>query len=322
MRIFVAGASGAIGRRLVPRLVERDHEVTGTTRSPEKTPWIARMGARPVVVDGLDADAVTRAVQAAQPEVIIHQLTSLAEAADLKRFDEGFAATNRLRTAGIDHLTRAARAAGTRRLIAQNFTGWPNIREGGPVKTEEDPLDPDPPATMRETMAAIQHLEAIVTAADDLDGLALRYGFLYGPGTDFGGGGSIPDLVRKRQLPIIGNGAGVWSFIHIDDAAAATVAAVERGSSGVYNVVDDEPAPVAEWLPMFAEAVGARPSRRLPVWLGRMFVGEAGVSMMTRIRGSSNAKAKRELGWRPRYRTWRDGFRVGLADEPALVAAD
>jgi nucleoside-diphosphate-sugar epimerase len=321
MRIFVAGASGAIGRRLVPLLVEQGHEVTGTTRSPEKTSWIARLGARPVVVDGLDADAVMRAVRAAEPEVIIHQMTSLAGWKDLKRLDDGFAVTNQLRTRGTDYLIRAARAVGTRRLIAQSYAGLTNIREGGPVKTEDDPYDPDPPQGMRESVAAIRHLEAVVPGANGIEGLVLRYGPLYGPGTSLGEGGLYPEMVGKRQFPIVGDGDGVWSFVHVDDAAAATVAAVERGAPGVYNIVDDEPAPVAEWLPWLAESLGAKPPRRLPVWLGRMLAGEVGIVMMTQLRGASNAKAKRELGWAPRYRSWRTGFREGLAEEPVLLAA-
>ena len=317
MKIFVAGASGAIGRRLVPQLIDQGHDVTGTTRSPRNTGLIARMGARPVVLDGLDADAVTRAVRAAEPEVVIHQMTSLAHPMDMKKFDVGFAITNRLRTEGTDHLVRAARAAGARRLIAQSYSGLTNIREGGPVKTEADPYDPDPPQRMRESVAATRHLEAIVPAAEGLEGLVLRYGPLYGPGTSLGEGGHYLELMHKRQFPIVGDGGGLWSFIHVDDAVSATVAAIERGAPGIYNIVDDEPAPVAEWLPWLAETLGAKPPRRVPVWLGRMFVGEVGIVMSTQLRGSSNAKAKRELGWSPRWSTWRDGFRAGLADRPA-----
>ena len=320
MKIFVAGASGAIGRRLVPKLVAQGHEVTGTTTSPRNTATIARMGARPVVLDGLDSEAVLRAVQAAAPEAIIHQMTALAGWNDLKHFDAGFAVTNRLRTEGVDHLIRAARAAGTRRLIVQGFASLASIREGGPVKTEDDPFDPNPPEAMRNTFAALQHLESSVTAATDLEGLVLRYGFIYGPGTSLDEGGEYPKLVRKRQFPIVGDGGGVWSFTHVDDAATAAVIGVERGAPGVYNIVDDEPAPVETWLPAFAEAAGAKPPRRFPVWLGRMFVGEPGVMMMTQVRGASNAKAKRELGWRPAHPTWRDGFVEALASPAARAA--
>jgi nucleoside-diphosphate-sugar epimerase len=324
MKIFVAGASGAIGRRLVPRLVAQGHDVVGTTRSAHNRATIARMGAQPVVLDGLDAEAVMRAVVAARPEVVIHQMTSLAGPMDLKKFDQHFAMTNRLRTEGVDNLIRAARAAGARRLIAQSYSGMTNIREGGPVKTEDDPYDPDPPQEMRASAAAFRHLEAVVPAAEGLEGLVLRYGPLYGPGTSLGEGGLYPELMHQRKFPIVGDGGGLWSFVHVDDAASATVAAVERGAPGIYNIVDDEPAPVAEWLPWLAEALGAKPPRRVPVWLGRMFVGDVGVMMMTQLRGSSNAKAGRELGWRPRWSTWRDGFREGLSDraaQPLLVAS-
>ena len=313
MKIFVAGASGAIGRRLVPQLIDQGHDVTGTTRSPRNTGLIARMGARPVVLDGLDAEAVTRAVTAAEPEVVIHQMTSLASPMDLKRFDVGFAVTNRLRTEGVDHLIRAARAAGARRLIAQSYSGLTNIREGGPVKTEADPYDPDPPQGMRESVAATRHLEAIVPAAEGLEGLVLRYGPLYGPGTSLGEGGLYPELMHKRKFPIVGDGGGIWSFAHIDDAAGATVAAIERWTPGeVYNVCDDEPAPVREWLPYYAEVLGAKPPRRVPRWLARLFVGDFGASIMTDLRGASNEKAKRELGWTPRWPSWRQGFREAL----------
>jgi 2-alkyl-3-oxoalkanoate reductase len=319
MKVFLAGATGAIGRRLVPQLTERGHVVVGTTRSPERTARLRAAGVEPVVVEGLDHDGVLRAVTAARPEVIVHQLTALTGVRDIRRFDDQFALTNRLRTEGLDHLLEAARATGVRRFVAQSFTGWPNIREGGPLKTEEDPLDPDPPSQMRRTLAAIRHLEERVAGASDLEGLVLRYGGLYGPGTTLGEGGEHEQMVRRRRFPIIGDGAGIWSFTHIDDAAAATVAAIERGPRGVYNIVDDDPAPVSVWLPHLADALGAKPPLRLPVWLGRLAAGEAAVSLMTQIRGSSNAKAKRELGWTPRYASWRDGFRHGLADPPAPI---
>ncbi len=320
MKIFVAGASGAIGRRLVPKLVEQGHDVTGTTRSAGNTALIARLGAQPVVLDGLDPDAVMRAVGAAEPEVVIHQMTSLTGWSDIKRFDEGFAMTNRLRTEGVDNLIRAAQAAGARRLLVQSYSGLTNIREGGSVKTEDDPYDPNPPRGVSESFAAIRHLEAVVPAAEGLEGLVLRFGPLYGPGTSLGEGGVYPELVHKRQFPIVGDGGGIWSFVHVDDAASATVAAVERGAPGIYNIVDDEPAPVAEWLPWLAEVIGAKPPRRVPAWLGRLFVGETGIMMLTQLRGSSNAKAKRELGWAPRWSTWRDGFDKGLSDRPARAA--
>jgi 2-alkyl-3-oxoalkanoate reductase len=310
MKVFVAGAAGAIGRQLLPRLAAQGHQVTAATRSPGKAAMLRELGAEPVVVDGLDAIAVGEAVARAEPEVVIHQMTALSGSTDLRRFDRMFAVTNQLRTQGTDNLLAAAAAAGVRRFIAQGYTGWPNSREGGPVKTEADPLDPSPPAMQRESLAAIRHLERVVPAASPVQGIVLRYGSFYGPGAsdDFVG------LIRKRRLPVIGDGAGVWSFLHIRDAAAATLAAMEQGAPGVYNVVDDEPASVAEWLPYVARAVGARAPRRVPAWLGRLAAGEVGVSMMTQIRGSSNAKAKRELGWRPVWPSWRDGFSRGLAD--------
>jgi 2-alkyl-3-oxoalkanoate reductase len=318
MKVYVAGAAGAIGRQLLPQLAAQGHEVTAATRSPGKAAMLRGLGAEAVVVDGLDAMAVGEAVARAEPEVVIHQMTSLAGAFSLRRFDKMFAVTNQLRTQGTDHLLAAAAAAGVRRFVAQSYTGWTNIREGGPVKTEDDPLDPSPPAMQRESLAAIRHLERVVAAASPVQGIVLRYGSFYGPGAsdDFVG------LIRRRRVPIIGDGAGVWSFLHIRDAAAATIAALERGAPGVYNVVDDEPASVAEWLPYVAHAVGARAPRRVPAWLGRLAAGDVGVSMMTQIRGSSNAKAKRELGWRPGWPSWREGFSRGLADtEPARGSA-
>jgi 2-alkyl-3-oxoalkanoate reductase len=307
MRVFVAGAAGAIGQHLLPLLTAQGHQVTATTRSPGKLDLLRGLGAEALVVDGLDAAAVGEAVARSEPEVVVHQMTSLAGVISLRRFDKEFAATNRLRTDGTDHLLAAAAAAGARRFIAQSYTGWPNVRAGGPVKAEDDPLDPAPPAAQRETLAALSHLERVVPSAAPVQGIVLRYGSLYGPGAS----DAFVSLIRKRQVPIIGDGAGIWSFLHVYDAAAATVAALDRGQPGVYNVVDDEPASVAEWLPFLAQAVGAKAPRRLPAWLGRLAAGEVAVSMMTQIRGSSNAKAKRELGWRPAWPSWRQGFREG-----------
>jgi nucleoside-diphosphate-sugar epimerase len=321
MRIFVAGATGALGRRLVPLLVEGGHQVTAMTRSPGKAAGLRAAGAAPVVADALDRDDVLRVVAAARPEVVVHQLTDLAGTTNLKKFDAGFAATNRLRTEGTDNLLAAARAAGARRLVAQSFAGWPFARVGGPVKTEEDPLDPDPPAELRRTLDAIRHLEAAVARAEGIEGLVLRYGGFYGPGTSAGVGGYMLDDLRRRRLPVVGAGTGVWSFVHIDDAAAATAAAVERGAPGLYQIVDDDPAPVSEWLPALAEAAGARPPRRVPVWAARLLAGEHGVVLMTEVRGADNAKAKRELGWRPAYPSWRQGFRTGLGERREASSA-
>jgi len=295
----------------VPQLVARGHEVTATTRSADKAGHIAALGARPAVVDGLDGVAVGRAVAEAQPDAIVHQMTAIGAVPDMRHFDRWFATTNELRTAGTRHLLAAAQATGVEKVVVQSYTGWTNVRSGGPVKTEDDPLDPDPPKWQRETMAAIRFLERAVTEAP-LTGVVLRYGNFYGPGASE----SMVELVRARKMPIVGAGTGVWSFIHLDDAASATVAAVERGAAGVYNIVDDEPAPVAEWLPHLAEAVGAKPPMRVPVWLARPLAGEVVVRWMTEGRGSSNEKAERELDWRPTWASWRDGFRHGLT-EPA-----
>jgi 2-alkyl-3-oxoalkanoate reductase len=300
MRVFVAGASGAIGSRLVPKLVQRGHEVVGSSRSPEKSDQLAALGAEPVVLDLLDPAAVGKAVSAARPEAIIHQATALSGLSDVKNPDRSFAQTNRLRTEGTDALLAAAREAGVGRFVAQSFAGWPYAREGGQVKTEDDPLDPTPVPTMRETLDGIRHLER---AAVDAGGVALRYGGFYGSPGD-----AQIELVRKRRFPIVGDGGGVWSFVHLDDAATATALALEQGATGIYNIVDDEPAPVSEWLPALAKAIDAKPPRRVPRWLARILAGEAGVALMTEIRGASNVKAKRELGWTLLYPSWRQGF--------------
>jgi nucleoside-diphosphate-sugar epimerase len=308
MRVFVAGATGAIGKQLVPRLVEAGHEVHGMTRSESKQAMLHELGAVPVVADALDPDQVAEAVGRARPDVIVHQLTAIG-AVDLRHFDRDFALTNRLRTEGTDHLLSAGQAVGVRRFVAQGVGGYgAYARTGGPVKTEEDPLDPTPARGMRETLAAIRHLEEAVLGARWTEGIVLRYGVFYGPGTSMAPGEEQFELVRRRKFPLVGDGGGVWSFIHVADAAEATVAAVERGSRGVYNVVDDDPAPVAKWLPALAQELGAKKPMRVPRFIGRLFAGEAGVVMMTDVRGASNAKAKRELGWRPAHPSWRDGF--------------
>jgi nucleoside-diphosphate-sugar epimerase len=314
MKVFVAGATGALGKQLIPQLIAHGHEVTGMTRSESKRDLLAGLGATPVVADALDPDAVGRAVSEAAPDAIVHQLTALSDLSNLRNIDRAFAATNRLRREGTDHLLSAARAVGARRFVAQSFGGWPYAREGGPVKTEEDPLDPDPVKTISETLAAIRYLESAVLNAAPIEGIALRYGGFYGPGTSIALDpvGEQVEAVQKRRFPIVGSGDGVLSFIHIEDAATATVAALESARPGVYNVVDDEPAPAREWLPALAEAVGAKPPRRVPRWVGRLLAGEAMTAMMTEARGASNAKAKRELGWRPRYSSWREGFVTGL----------
>jgi nucleoside-diphosphate-sugar epimerase len=313
MKVFLAGATGALGRRLVPLLVARGHDVVGMTRSAAKVKALSELGAEPVVADGLDRAAVVEAVVRAEPEVVIHEMTSLSHLKGVRRFDHEFATTNRLRTEGIDHLLEAARAAGARRFVAQSYAGFNYERTGGPVKTEDDPLDPSPPATMARSLAAIRHLEAAVMAQDGLEGVVLRYAGFYGPISEMP---SLMDAVRRRRMPIIGDGGGVWSFVHLDDAAAATVLALEPAAQGIYNVADDEPAKVSVWLPELARVLGAPPPRRVPAWLGRLAAGAAGVSMFTQIRGASNAKAKRELGWEPRWATWRNGFRAALGQDP------
>lgn len=314
MRVFIAGGSGVIGSRLIPRLVERRHEVTATTTSKEKASALQRLGARPVVLDGLDGAAIGEAVATAAAEVLVHQMTALAGRQDLKHFDRWFALTNRLRTEGTDHLLTAADAAGVGHVVAQSYTGWPNARTGEWVKSETDPLDESPAASQRESLAAIRYAEDAVLQAP-MKGTVLRYGQLYGPRAS----DDMVAMVRTRRFPVIGGGAGMTSWIHVEDAVTATLIAIERGVEGLFNVVDDEPARVSEWLPYLAECVGAKPPLRLPRWLGRLAVGEAGVSLMTTARGSSNARARRELEWELRWPTWRQGFRHGLTEHGAQV---
>ena len=308
MKVLVAGATGALGRQLVPRLVARGHEVYGMTRTQSKADAVRAMGATPLVADALDPEAVASAVAESEPEVIVHQLTALSGSIDMRHFDRDFALTNRLRSEGTDHLLAAGRAVGIKRFVAQSYAGWPFARTGGPVKSEDAPLDSDPPEGLRRALAAIRHLEDAVTGASWTEGVVLRYGGFYGPGTSLAPDGEHLELIRKRGFPIVGDGQGVWSFVHIEDAAEATVAAVEHGSRGIYNVVDDEPAPVAEWLPAIAESVGAKRPRKVPRWLGRLLAGQVATVMMTEVRGASNEKAKRELGWRPGHPSWREGL--------------
>jgi nucleoside-diphosphate-sugar epimerase len=307
MRIFLAGATGAMGKQLVPRLVAAGHEVVGMTRSDSKRAALKELGASAVVADALNADEVGNAVAQAEPEVIIHQLTAIGSV-DIRNFDRSFALTNRLRTEGTNHLLAAGRAVGVRRFVAQSYAAWPYARTGGRIKTEADPLDPTPAPNMRETLSAIRHLESAVTGADWTEGVVLRYGAFYGPGTSMSRGGQQFEMIQGRKFPVVGDGAGIWSFLHIADAAEATMAAVQRGRRGIYNVVDDDPAPVADWLPALADRLGAPQPWRVPKFVGRLFAGEVGVVMMTDIRGASNAKAKRELGWTPRHPSWREGL--------------
>jgi nucleoside-diphosphate-sugar epimerase len=321
MRIFIAGATGALGKQLVPQLVERGHEVVGMTRSPDKAALIEEQGAKAAIADGLDPEAVAQAVATAEPEVIVHQMTALAgNLGDMRHLDRAFAQTNRLRTEGTDHLLSAGRAVGVERFVAQSYEPWSYARVGGPVKTEDDPTDDDPPEAVRETLEAIKDLERAVL---DSGGIVLRYGSFYGAPID-----PLRDAVRERKVPIVGDGGSVWSLVHVDDAASATVLALERGKTGVYNVADDEPALVREVLPTLAKALGAPPPRKVPVWLAKLFAGEIGVVTMTQLRGASNAKAKRELGWTLRYPSWRQGFEAAYrwhlvpGGEPVRPAAD
>ncbi len=309
MRVFVTGATGALGRHLVPGLVAAGHKVTATTRTPGKVAQLRAAGAEAVVVDGLDREAVIAAVTAAAPEAILHEMTALSDMRNLRNPDKQFAATNALRTRGTDNLLAAAAEAGTSRVIAQSYAGAaPDLRSDGRLKTEEDPIDVLPIRSAMEGSAAIRHVEETVPAQAP-EGIVLRYGGFYGPGaSEF-----LLEAVRKRQVPVIGGGAGVWSFIEISDAAAATVAAVELGAPGIYNIVDDDPAAVAEWLPYLAEVAGAKPPLRVPAWIGRLLAGEFVVAQMTASCGSSNAKAKKELGWEPRYASWREGFRAWIS---------
>jgi len=307
MKVLVAGATGAIGKQLVPRLVEAGHEVHGMTSSGSKQAMLHELGAMPVVADALDPDQVAEAVGRARPDVIVHQLTAIPATLDLRHFDRDFALTSRLRTEGTDHLLSAGQAVGVRRFVAQSHI-LSYARTGGSVKSEEDPFDRSPAREMRDTLAAIRHLEEVVLGARWTEGIVLRYGHFYGPGTSLAPGAEQVELVRRRKFPLVGDGGGVWSFVHVADAAEATVAAVERGNRGVYNIVDDDPVPVAKWLPALAEELGAKKPVRVPRFVGRLFAGEAGVVMMTELRGASNAKAKRELAWRPAHPTWRRGF--------------
>ena len=306
MRVFVAGATGAIGRQLVPRLVSAGHEVHGMTRNASKSPLLEELGAVPVVADVLDPEQVAAAVGNAQPDVIVHQLTAI-ETLDMRHFDRDFALTSRLRTEGTDHLLSAGQAIDVKRFVAQSyFAGY--ARTGGPIKIENDPVDPSPAREMRQAMAAVRHLEEAVLQARWTEGIVLRYGAFYGPGTSMTPNSEQAELVRRRRYPLVGDAGGVWSFIHVADAADATVAAIEQGRRGVYNVVDDDPAPVAEWLPSLAQELGAKRPRRVPRFVGRLFAGEAGVVMMTELRGASNVKAKHELQWSPAHPSWRQGL--------------
>lgn len=312
MKVFVAGGTGVIGRHLVPLLTEKGCDVVALARTPDKVKAVEALGAKAIIADALDEKALSEAVIKVEPEVIVHQLTSHGGLANFKKMDDDFRVTNRLRIETTSTLLKAASVVGTRRLVVQSFCGLAFAREGGWVKREDAPLDSKPPAGFRKTVEAIRYLEDSLLKTKKIEGIALRYGFLYGPGTSISADGELVAMVRRRQFPIVGNGAGVWSFTHAEDAARAAAAAIFQGRPGVYNVVDDEPAPVADWLPALAQCVGAKKPRRIPTWLARPVLGEGGIAMMTQARGGANAKAKKELDWQLAFPSWRKGFVHGL----------
>jgi nucleoside-diphosphate-sugar epimerase len=311
MRIFVAGATGVIGRSLVPALREAGHEVVGMTRSPERAEGLRAQGAEPVVCDAFDPDGVERAIVEARPEVVVNELTDIPKAVDPRKVEEQFATNDRLRIEGTRNLVRGAEAAGARRIVSQSIAFA--YAPGPELRTEDDPLYIDAPQPWPRTVEAVDSLEQQTLGVDGLEGVVLRYGYFYGPGTSYAADGSTAAMVRKRAFPVVGGGGAVYSFIHVDDAAAATVAALDRGAPGIYNVVDDEPAPVREWLPEYAAALGVKPPRKVPRLAARIAAGRLAVYMMTGLQGATNAKARRELGWEPRYPSWRQGFREDLA---------
>lgn len=313
MRVLLAGATGAVGRRMLPLLSRAGHDVVGTSRTPDRLADLEAAGVRGVVMDGLDPASVDAVVRECRPDVVVHQMTALTEmTGDLRHLDDEFAATNRLRREATDHLLAASRAHGVTRLVAQSYTGWPTERSGPPVRDETAPLDPRPPSAAVRTVAAMRHVETAVPAATDVEGVVLRFGTFYGPGTALARDGTMTAMIARRRLPVVGSGEGRFSFCHVDDAAAASVAALTQGDPGVYNVVDDEPAPVAEWVPYLADLLGAGRPWRIPVPVARLVAGELAVAMMTQARGSSNAKAKATLGWQPSRPDWREGFRAEL----------
>jgi nucleoside-diphosphate-sugar epimerase len=312
MRIFLAGASGAVGQTLIPLLLRDQHEVFGAFRNPAHSSLVQNLGATPVVVDALDPQAVNERVTQIKPQVVIHQLTAIPARIDLRQFDRDFAVTNRLRIEGTRNLLTAAVSAGTEKFVAQSFAGWPYARTGSALKTEEDALDPTPPPRMKPVLEALKTLEATVLNEPRITGTVLRYGPLYGPHSSIASDGTIIEDLRKRKVPLVGKGTGIWSFLHLHDAATAAVAAL-KAKSGIYNIVDDDPAPVSEWIPYLAQCVGAKPPIRVPNWLARLLIGEHAIMLMNEIRGVSNAKAKRELNWTPKWSSWRQGFRDGLS---------
>jgi 2-alkyl-3-oxoalkanoate reductase len=311
MRVLIAGAGGAVGQRLVPLMAQAGHTVAALTRSESKRESLSRMGAMVFIADALDPKSVDQAIATFRPNAIVNQLTSIPPNIDLRHFDRDFALTNRLRTEGTDNLIAAGRRSGATRFLSQSFAGWGYARVGGPVKTEEDPLDPLPPVQFRTSLNAIKHMESAVLSKFPGDGVVLRYGAFYGPGTSISKDGSVVQAARKRMLPIVAAGTAVWSFIHIDDVASATLAALDA-KPGIYNVTDDDPALVRDWVPYLAEVVGAKPPLHLPAWLVRPLIGAHGLVFMQDARGASNQKARREMAWTPKYSSWREGFQKEL----------
>jgi nucleoside-diphosphate-sugar epimerase len=311
MRIFFAGATGVIGRRVLPLLVAGGHEVTAMTRSDSRAGALRESGAAPVVCDVFDADGLRSAMEAARPEVVLHELTDLPPALDPRKLEEQAAGNDRIRTEGTRNLVAGAVAAGARRMVAQSIA-FAYEPTGSDLKTEDDPLWDDAAWPLKRSVEALRELDDAVTRTAGIEGLVLRYGFFYGPGSAYAPDGHFAREARRRRFPVVGKGTGIFSFIHVDDAAAATVAAIERGAPGIYNVVDDEPAPFREWVPAYAEALGAKRPRRVPVWLARLVAGGYSVHLATEMHGAANAKAKAELGWEPRYPSWREGFRTAL----------
>jgi 2-alkyl-3-oxoalkanoate reductase len=311
MRVFISGATGVIGRRLLPLLTGAGHEVTAMTRRENRVTGLREAGATPTVCDVFDADAVRAAVQAARPEVVVHELTDLPPNLNPRKMEEQAAGNDRIRVEGTRNLVAAATAAGARRVVAQSIA-FAYAPTGAGLKREDDPLFDEAPWPWSRSIEALHQLEGTVTGTEGIEGIVLRYGFFYGPGSSYASDGYFAREVRRRRFPVVGKGTGVFSYIHVDDAAAATVAAIERGSPGIYNVVDDDPAAMRDWLPAYAAAVGAKPPRRVPKWLARLLAGRYTAGMATELRGASNAKAKTQLGWQPRYPSWRQGFREAL----------
>jgi nucleoside-diphosphate-sugar epimerase len=312
LKVFVAGGSGAIGRRLIPMLAAAGHEVAGMTRDEGRAPALRELGATPAVCDVFDRGSVEEAVCGFEPDVVVHQLTALPERMNPRKLEEEYEKNDRVRREGARNLLEAARAAGARRLVAQGIAFWYAPTGDGTLHGEDDPLFTDAPEPIGTSVRNMLATEEIVLGDDAIEGVVLRYGFFYGPGTWYAPDGFLGSLTRRWLNPIVGRGTGVFPFVHVDDAASATVAAL-TGPPGVYNVVDDDPAPMSVWMPEYAEALGARKPLRAPTAVAKVVAGRGPVDWQDQLEGADNAKAKRELGWQPRYPSWRTGFREGLA---------